>query len=271
MSSMLALLRLRAPRLALRALAARPLHGWAHDPQRRPAVPYLPEVCVSRREMRRKKQVRATETTRTRRPPRGAREEGLHGAEGHERKHCPSPDPARIEALKTAPIKWRVFDSLLVPALHVLIAAILPVTIHCAPKLRRPARRDSPLYSPAEDARLHSAAADSRESCKARSCVQYTPSTSSSLPAFHRPVRPSTALNAQAAAYHGSELSHSSGVATCSDDSGAPEQAVRAANLERAFARAGAGQVPSSDDCGTPFAFAPQAVAESAEAGSCAS
>jgi len=27
------------------------------------------------------------------------------GVEGHERKHCPNPDPARLEALKTAPIK----------------------------------------------------------------------------------------------------------------------------------------------------------------------
>ncbi|KAJ7446294.1 hypothetical protein FB451DRAFT_1412318 [Mycena latifolia] len=27
------------------------------------------------------------------------------GVEGHQRKHCPSPDPARLEALKIAPVK----------------------------------------------------------------------------------------------------------------------------------------------------------------------
>ncbi|KAJ7626699.1 hypothetical protein B0H17DRAFT_1218589 [Mycena rosella] len=46
-------------------------------------------------------------------PPRGAQNESLYGADhlprvrrrGHQRKNRPAPDPARLEALKTAPIK----------------------------------------------------------------------------------------------------------------------------------------------------------------------
>ncbi|KAJ7640921.1 hypothetical protein B0H17DRAFT_1216481 [Mycena rosella] len=96
MSSMLALLRLRAPRLAFRAapslsLSLRALSTAA--PTTRGGGPRY-RICLNcRREGHEKKD--CTQPTIC----------VACGVEGHERKHCPNPDPARIEALKTAPIK----------------------------------------------------------------------------------------------------------------------------------------------------------------------
>ncbi|KAJ7626698.1 hypothetical protein B0H17DRAFT_1150976 [Mycena rosella] len=91
---MLALLRLRAPRLAFVIAAAAPVLLSRLPPQwqveQRTALGFV----SGGREANIKKDCTGPTICRA------------CGAKGHERKHCPNPDPARLEAFKNASIKW---------------------------------------------------------------------------------------------------------------------------------------------------------------------